>query len=269
MSDGSTSHAHTGKSFSEQRGPVDGATGTLMEEYEDMQRLIASLAARGVELPSSAMENESALTHLSMAMRHLLRSLGLGVGALLRCCQPRARTTFDAEDFSQQRDMDFITVDGTPNASVLSERGLIMPVGTWKEKWDIVILLLILYSAIVVPVRVCFDADAQGLMWILEVSMTLAFIVDMGFTFNQVYFDQPTGQWVMSRPQIAKNYLSGWFWIDAPSSVPIELLDLVLEDVGSLGLLRFLRMFRLLRLLRLLKIEEYIETLENHLDMNL
>ena len=234
-----------------------------------MQRLIASLAARGVELPSSAMENESALTHLSMAMRHLLRSLGLGVGALLRCCQPRARTTFDAEDFSQQRDMDFITVDGTPNASVLSERGLIMPVGTWKEKWDIVILLLILYSAIVVPVRVCFDADAQGLMWILEVSMTLAFIVDMGFTFNQVYFDQPTGQWVMSRPQIAKNYLSGWFWIDAPSSVPIELLDLVLEDVGSLGLLRFLRMFRLLRLLRLLKIEEYIETLENHLDMNL
>ena len=39
--------------------------------------------------------------------------------------------------------------------------------------------------------------------------------------------------------------------------------------MGSLGLLRFLRMFRLLRLLRLLKIEEYIDTLENALDMNL
>ena len=43
----------------------------------------------------------------------------------------------------------------------------------------------------------------------------------------------------------------------------------MMEDMGSLGLLRFLRMFRLLRLLRLLKIEEYIDTLENALDMNL
>jgi CRP-like cAMP-binding protein len=254
--------------------PRDGgsASSSLMEEYEEMQRTLAALAARGVELPSSGLPDESALTHLELALRHLWRGLFVGCASALRCWQPkphvRSAATHDKDEFAPVG-MDAVEIDGTPKAEVLSARGLIMPVGTWKEKWDICILLLILYSAIVVPVRVCFDADAQGVVWLLEVSMTLAFIVDMGFTFNQVYFDATTGQWITSRSEIAKNYLSGWFWIDAPSSVPVELVDLFLGDVGSLGLLRFLRMFRLLRLLRLLKIEEYIDTLENALDMNL
>ena len=47
----------------------------------------------------------------------------------------------------------------------------------------------------------------------------------------------------------------GWFWIDAPSSLPVELLTLMMDGTSSqLSLLRFLRMFRLLRLLRLLKV---------------
>lgn len=250
------------------------ANSSLMEDYEEMQRLLASLAARGIEVPSSGLQNESAMTHLELALRHLWRGLLVGGAGVLRCWQPRSHgdsvATDDKDDSPRRIGLGTTTeIDGTPKAEVLSAKGLIMPVGTWKENWDICILLLILYSAVVVPVRVCFDADAHGAMWLLEVAMTLAFIVDMGFTFNQVYFDQASGQWITSRPQIAKNYLSGWFWIDAPSSVPVELVDILVGNAGSLKLLRFLRMFRLLRLLRLLKIEEYIDTLENHFDMNL
>jgi hypothetical protein len=87
-------------------------------------------------------------------------------------------------------------------------------------------------------------------------------------TFNTVFFDNATGQWITSRGQIALNYLRSWFWVDAPSSVPVELVDIFVQN-NSLGLLRFLRMFRLLRLLRLLKIEEYVDTLENAFDVNL
>ena len=76
-----------------------------------------------------------------------------------------------------------------PESEALAMMGLIMPVGTWKEKWDLLILVLILYSAVVVPVRVCFDEDAQGFMWVFEVSMTFGFITDMYFTFNTIYFE--------------------------------------------------------------------------------
>ena len=61
-----------------------------------------------------------------------------------------------------------------------------------------------------------------------------------------------------------------WLWIDAPGSVPVELIDMFYErDSGALSMLRVLRMFRLFRLLRLFKIDEYIETLENAFDINL
>ena len=99
--------------------------------------------------------------------------------------------------------------------------------------------------------------------------MTLCFLLDMYFTFHTVVYEATRERWISTKSGIAKNYLSGWFWIDAPASVPVELIDIILEDTGSLGLLRFLRMFRLLRLLKLLKVEEYIDALENKLDMNL
>ena len=46
-----------------------------------------------------------------------------------------------------------------------------------------------------------------------------------------------------------------------PSSVPVELIELVLEDTGNLKMLRFLRMFRLLRMLRMLKVVEMMDRL--------
>lgn len=62
----------------------------------------------------------------------------------------------------------------------------------------------------------------------------------------------------------------GWFWIDAPSSLPIELIDALMSGENTnLGYLRFLRLFRLLRLLRLLKIGEYVAALEIRFDLNL
>jgi hypothetical protein len=43
-------------------------------------------------------------------------------------------------------------------------------------------------------------------------------------------------RWVTDRGSIALHYLRGWFWIDAPSSLPIELIDLALAgDNTALG----------------------------------
>ena len=56
--------------------------------------------------------------------------------------------------------------------------------------------------------------------------------------------------------------LRGWFWVDAPSSLPLELLDLLPGDTSQLSFLRFVRMFRLLRLLKLLKLDAIIEQIE-------
>ncbi|KOO24404.1 voltage-gated ion channel superfamily [Chrysochromulina tobinii] len=150
-----------------------------------------------------------------------------------------------------------------------------MPSEPRKESWDMLMLVLILYSMWMVPLRICFDEEATGCWLAFEILISIAFMLDVVITFNTVVYEATTGTWVLSRRQIAQRYLGGWFWIDAPASVPVELIDITIDrlsnsgDTGSLGALRMLRLFRLFRLLRLLKLGDYIEVLESAADMNL
>ena len=74
------------------------------------------------------------------------------------------------------------------------------------------------------------------------------------------------GQWTTDPQKIARKYLSGWFWIDAPASLPLELLDLLPDtNASDFAILRVLRMFRLLRLLKLLKLNAIFDELEDQL----
>ena len=154
--------------------------------------------------------------------------------------------------------------------------GIILPHGARKERWDMLIMMLILYSAAAVPLRICFDARAEGAMWYLEVGMSLTFIIDVILAFNTA-LDQD-GVWIYDRCLIARAYMLGWVWIDCPSALPVELLELLLdachsgvpdESIERLATLRFLRLFRLFRLLRLLKFKEYITKVEETFMVNL
>lgn len=97
-------------------------------------------------------------------------------------------------------------------------------------------------------------------MWVFEVIVSLCFLTDVVLSFRTAF--ESNGSWVENPKAIAQNYLRGWFWIDAPSSVPLELLDL-LVDTSHFTLMRLLRLFRLLRLLKILKINDLIEKMED------
>lgn len=71
-----------------------------------------------------------------------------------------------------------------------------------KTRWDFFIMACILYSAIIVPIRVCFDADAEGLEWLLEALISLCFLADVALTFLTAYFAE--GRWVTDRTLIAR-----------------------------------------------------------------
>ena len=52
---------------------------------------------------------------------------------------------------------------------VVPSHCVINPRSRWKEAWDLTVLFFILYSAVVVPFRICFSAEAEGDLWKLEV----------------------------------------------------------------------------------------------------
>lgn len=181
-------------------------------------------------------------------------------------CEPAAVV----QPRDQQRRASFTRLRDADDNDEEWPAGIVNPTAGPKVKWDMFIMLLILYAAATVPIRVAFSADAEGFMWVVEASMSVIFLGDIALTFNTAVLVD--GKWVTSRCTIAQRYCSGWFWVDAPSSIPVELIELAMphgSDTGVLGAFRFLRVFRLVRLIRLLKVEKYISSLEEYLETSL
>ena len=137
-----------------------------------------------------------------------------------------------------------------------NQTSVILPSDTWKRQWDLFMMFLIFYTAAMVPVRVAFRAEPEGFLWLFEASISVLFMVDVFFSFRTSFI--VNGQWETRRDRILSNYLLGWFWIDAPSSVPLELLEIFDTDQAELKGIRLLRILRLVRLLRIFKLEEMV-----------
>ena len=162
-------------------------------------------------------------------------------------------------------------------------RCIFFPSGPRKTQFDMLMLVLILYSCVMVPFRIGLGADAQGNMYFFEIFVSVCFITDLFLNFWTAY--QDGDMFVVNHEMIVLNYLSSWFTIDLLSSFPLELVELVadslslwsanedgtvnVENGGALRMLRALRLVRLLRLLRLLKVSRYIGMLEEKVDVNL
>lgn len=144
-----------------------------------------------------------------------------------------------------------------------------LPLTAHKMRWDMVIMLCILYSAIAVPMRLCFRAEAEGAMLAFEATMSLVFLTDLALAFNTAYLVD--GDYITDRRLIAKRYLRGWFCVDAPSSLPVELIEIALPSANAawLPVFRILRMLRLVRMLRLLKISGVISRAEEQFEISL
>ena len=207
----------------------------------------------------------TALDHWSLAMHHAAHAV-----RILLCGPAVEHPSDHVIDTGVAKEVSIGYEDTEARRALL--RGVFLPTDKWKESWDIAILVLILYSAVFVPYRICFSAPASGWVAVGEHVQTVMFIVDVCFNFNTAYAEGDA--WVSSRPAIARKYLQGWFWIDFPSSIPFDAIDYVMVLGGGhphsqLGLFRFLRLFRLLRLLQLLRLASLVADLEDRFEANL
>jgi len=161
--------------------------------------------------------------------------------------------------------------DGPPTSKVhwlCLSLNVIYPYESWKQQWDLLIMFLILYASVSVPYRIAFHEYATGWTWAFETLGSIVFMIDLTFAIRTAYIEGAV--WETRGEEIAKRYLSGWFWIDGPSSIPVELIELAIGGGSSnLQAVRMLRLFRLLRLLKLLRISEFIDNLEDRLDIRI
>lgn len=77
---------------------------------------------------------------------------------------------------------------------------------------------MIIYQAIVIPYRLCFEAEAEGYMVYVETTIDVCFMLDILVQFNTGFYRQ--GKLINNRKEVVSNYLQSWFLIDLVASFP-------------------------------------------------
>jgi CRP-like cAMP-binding protein len=131
----------------------------------------------------------------------------------------------------------------------------INPDGIFKKIWETTKFCLLLYTLLYLPTKVAFiDDNNFVLLYWIDKGIDVIFVSDIFLTFfTPVYVKVDM---IISLKDIAKNYISGWFFPDVISVMPFEdFMTLIGRKSTSVELLAGLtKAFRLMRLMRLIRL---------------
>lgn len=97
---------------------------------------------------------------------------------------------------------------------------VLLPEGRFKKIWNIVVLLLLMYTAIYVPFQTSFIDTDSSFMSDIELVIDALFISDVLINFISAYENESTGFLEIHVVKIAVNYLKSWFLLDILCSIP-------------------------------------------------
>ena len=146
--------------------------------------------------------------------------------------------------------------------------------GPFRSKWDAIIILALVYTALVTPVDTVFlQVDLNFLFWVNRVVDSI-FVVDI--ILNFITTINKNGVVVRNHSIIASVYLRGWFILDVISVIPFGVIGFLIGEAGGEGgsalqrfkILRIIRLFRLVKLLRLVRASRILDRWESAMAMN-
>ncbi|GMH51745.1 hypothetical protein TL16_g01078 [Triparma laevis f. inornata] len=150
------------------------------------------------------------------------------------------------------------TVNPIDNTTVMLADGdywlMFRPTSPRRLAWDILMMFLLIYVAIVAPYRIGFGADASGNWKTWETVLDMLFILDLFVNFRTGYFFEE--EEVMEQNRVAKHYLKTWFLLDFLSSIPFDLMEAGLKDTSYAKLMKsgkFVKVFRMLRITKMVR----------------
>lgn len=144
----------------------------------------------------------------------------------------------------------------------------------FRSKWDAIIILALVYTALVTPVDTVFlKVDLNFLFWVNRVVDTI-FVVDIFLNF--VTTINTNGELIRNHAAIAGVYLRGWFILDVISVIPFGVIGFLMSEAGGEGgsalqrfkILRIIRLFRLVKLLRLVRASRILDRWETAMAIN-
>lgn len=159
---------------------------------------------------------------------------------------------------------------------------LILPDSVYMQRWDIVTLLALMFTAFVTPYEVAllesevdyFKINTWDPLFVVNRLIDLIFLKDMVMQFFLAFRLKSkggtSGLLVRNFRAIRRNYLSSWFTIDLLSILPFDMLSSLSNDdsLESLKIIRVIRLLRLLKLARIFKASRIFKRLESRLSVS-
>jgi hypothetical protein len=121
---------------------------------------------------------------------------------------------------------------------------LIAPESSFKEVWDVIIVVLTVYISIELPLRIAYNYRQINIFF--DIFITFLLFIDIVITFNTKIYAK--GVLIDNPKRIAKNYVHTLFLFDFLAAVPFFLIYLVFPALAWLQLLSLTRLFKLIRL---------------------
>ena len=94
-----------------------------------------------------------------------------------------------------------------------------MPDSLYLSVWNIIIMMLLIYTATYIPFETAFIEDPDPAMLYIELTIDALFITDVIANFFSAYeTDDKNIEFRLS--QIALSYVRSWFLLDIVSCIP-------------------------------------------------
>eukprot|EP01045_Picozoa_sp_COSAG04_P031535 COSAG04_NODE_5868_length_1468_cov_1.135866_1_plen_372_part_01 len=133
------------------------------------------------------------------------------------------------------------------------------PHGNRRVAWDAVIMVTILYTFLIVPIRIAFGSDVDlGALSVFvetftfkELAIDVLWTLDVAVQARTGYTDSDTGWVVYDKRKILKRYCKAWLWVDLAAVLPSLYVVAVTIGGGTVGGLLQHGALRLIKTLRL------------------
>ena len=130
---------------------------------------------------------------------------------------------------------------------------IILPDTSYKKFWDLLLSVIIMYSAIHTPYEIAF-LEKFGFSW-FDIIVIVILAIDIILTFFSAYTDSEENL-VKNHKKIVMRYLKGWFFIDVLAIFPFTLfIDIDKKNITKYSVLpKSYRLVKCIELLRITKI---------------
>jgi voltage-gated potassium channel Kch len=139
---------------------------------------------------------------------------------------------------------------------------IIFPDDSFKIKWEMMISVVLIFTAVTTPLRLAFSESDDSTWTAVNNIVDALFGLDIIICFFTAYEDN-NEELVYNRKTIALTYIKSWFFIDLMSIVPVsEFLDT--GDFSNLArIARLPKLYRLIRMVKLIRIMKIVKERNN------